>query len=162
MLGKNVIYSIVTTTCINRNQTLVHQDTYCKHPRYVLNQSSSLEKVAAKQLNLQIKRSNTFNHYQSTGRNFQPETTFLQIHNNIRTSMDACKVITLTLLDLSSAFDTLDHTILLRTLDGWFGVIRMALNWFNSYLSGRCHRSNLGDCLFSKADLSLGVTPGSV
>ena len=76
--------------------------------------------------------------------------------------MDASKVTALTLLDLFAAFDTIDHTILLRRLDDWFGVTGEALNRFESYLTGRCQRIKLGDCLSSKVDLKFGVPQGSV
>ena len=68
----------------------------------------------------------------------------------------------LTLLDLSAAFDTIDHAILLSRLDDWFRVTGKALNWFKSYLTDRCQRIKIGDCLSSKADLKFGVTQGSV
>ena len=58
------------------------------------------------------------------------------------------------MLDLSA--ETIDHTILLRRLDDWFGVTGKA------YLTGRCQRIRLGDCLSSKADLKFGVPQGSV
>ena len=76
--------------------------------------------------------------------------------------MDAGKVTALALLDLSPAFDTIGHTILPRRLDDWFGVTGKALHWFKSYLTGRCQRIKLGDCLSSKADLKFGVPQGSV
>ena len=52
----------------------------------------------------------------------------LKIHKDILASMDAGKVTALTLLDLSTAFDNIDHTILLIRLDYWFGVTGKALD----------------------------------
>ena len=108
-----------------------------------------------------------FKHIQSVsvcyiGKCHSTETALLKIRNDILASLDAGKVTALTLLDLSAAFDTIDHTILLRRLDDWFGVTGKALNWFKSYLTGRCQRIKLGDCLSSKADLTFGVPQGSV
>ena len=68
----------------------------------------------------------------------------------------------LTLLDLSAAFNTIDHTILLRRLGYWSGVSGKALGWIKSYLTGRSQRIKLGNCLSSKSDLSFGVPQGSV
>ena len=76
--------------------------------------------------------------------------------------MDAGKVTALTLLDLSAAFDTIDHTILPSRLHDWFGDTGKALNWFKSYLTGRCQRIKIGDCSSSKANLKFGVPQGSV
>ena len=53
-------------------------------------------------------------------------------------------------LDLSAAFDTIEYSISWRRLDDWCGVIRKSLDPFKSYLTGSCHRINLGDCLLSK------------
>ena len=76
--------------------------------------------------------------------------------------MKAGKVTALTLLDLSAAFDTIDHIILLRRLIDWFGVTGKALNWFKSYLTGRCQRISLSGCFSSKANLKCGVPQASV
>ena len=76
--------------------------------------------------------------------------------------MDDGRVTALTLLDLFAAFDTIDHTILLRRLGNWFGVSGKALDWFKSYLTGRSQRIKLGNCLSSKSDLSFGIPQGSV
>ena len=115
------------------------------------------------QLNSHINSSNTSNQYESAYWKFHStETAVLKIHNDILASMDAGKVTALTLLDLSTTFDTIDHTILLRRLDDWFGVTGKSLNWFKSYLTGRCQRISLGECLSSKADLKFGVPQGSV
>ena len=115
------------------------------------------------QLNSHINSSYTSNNYQSAYRKFHStDTALLKIHNNILTSLYAGKVTDFTLLDLSAAFDTIDHTILLRRLDDWFGVTGRALDWFKSYLSGRCQRIKLGDCLSSQDDLTFEVPRGSV
>ena len=43
------------------------------------------------------------------------QTALPEIHNNVLTAMDSGKVTALTLLDLSAAFDTIDHSILLQS-----------------------------------------------
>ena len=86
--------------------------------------SKVLEKVVMNQLNSHIYSSSTYNQCQSAYRKFHPtETALLRIHNNILASMDAGgKVTALTLLNIHTAFDTIDHTSLLRRLDS--GLLR--------------------------------------
>ena len=86
-------------------------------------------RVVVNQLNSHINSSNTSNQYQSAYKKFHStEDDLLKIHNEILTSMDASKATALTLLDLSAAFDTIDHTIRLRRLDDWFEVTGKALD----------------------------------
>ena len=125
--------------------------------------SKILEKVVTSRLNSHINSSHTSNDYQSAYRKFHStETALLKIHNDILSSMDDGRVTASALLDLSAAFDTIDHIILLRRLGDWFGVSGKALDWFKSYLTGRSQRIKLGNCLPSKSDLSFGVRQGSV
>ena len=85
--------------------------------------SKGLEKVVVNQLNTHINSSNASNQYQSAYRKFHSnETALLKIHSDFLSSMDTSKVSALTLLDLSAASDTIDHTILLIRLDDWLGV----------------------------------------
>ena len=122
--------------------------------------SKILEKVVASRLNLHINSSHTSNDYQSAYRKFHStETTLLKIHNDLLSLMDDGKVTALTVLDLSAAYDTIDHTILLRRHGDWFGVSGKALDRFKSYLTGRSQRIKLGNCLSSRSDLSFGVPP---
>ena len=123
--------------------------------------SKILEKVVASRLYSHLNSSHTSNDYQSAYRKFHStETALLKIHNDILSSMDDGRVTALTLLDLSAAFDTIDHTILLSRLGDWFGVSGKALDWFKSYLTGGSQRIKLGNCLSSRSGLSFGVPRG--
>ena len=68
----------------------------------------------------------------------------------------------LVLLDLSAAFDTIDHSTLLGCLQSWFGVCGSALNWFTSYLADRVQSVKIGSVLSNTCKLLYGVPQGSV
>ena len=68
----------------------------------------------------------------------------------------------LTLLDLSAAFDTIDHTILLQCLHHHFGIADCALDWFQSYLSNRHQTISVNGVQSDPVKLWFGVPQGSV
>ena len=72
------------------------------------------------------------------------------------------KVTALTLLDLSAAFDTIDHTILLDRLRDLFGIEGVALKWIVSYLTGRWQTINIQGKPFAPMSLIYGVPQGSL
>ncbi len=72
------------------------------------------------------------------------ETALIKIINDIRCNSDSGKISVLVLLDLSAAFDTVDHNILLERLGNWVGLSGMALKWFRSYLEGRGYYVSIG------------------
>ena len=65
------------------------------------------------------------------------------------------------LLDLSVAFDTVDHAILLKRLTTDFGIGGKPLEWFSSYLSGRSQRVLFEGATSDSFDLRFGVPQGS-
>ena len=96
------------------------------------------EKVVACRLYSHLSRTKTLSPFQSAYRkSHSTEIALLKIHNDIISAMDEGKVTALTLLDLSSAFDTTDHSILLGRLEDWVGVTGRADDWLRSYLTGR-------------------------
>ena len=60
-------------------------------------------------------------------KHYSTESALLNIHNDILLNMAKGSVTTLTLLDLSAAFDTIDHTILLDILNVYYGISELAL-----------------------------------
>ena len=68
----------------------------------------------------------------------------------------------LILLDLSAAFDTIDHIILLTRLQNTFGLGGTVLNWFKSYLSNRVQCVKINKTFSCDKPLLFGVPQGSV
>ena len=65
-------------------------------------------------------------------------------------------------MDLSTAFDTIDHGILLHGLPLYFGIKGKALEWFSSYLTNRTQSVRIHCHTSEPAPTSFGVTQGSV
>ena len=89
------------------------------------------------------------------------ETALLKGKKDILMNMDRQCVTLLVLLDLSAAFDTVDHAILIDRLSTEFGVTGPVLNWFTSYLSNRSQRVSIDGVLSEKVNLNCGVPQGS-
>ena len=90
------------------------------------------------------------------------ETALLRIANDILTASDANQVSILTLLDLSAAFDTIDHSILLSRQEQHFGVSDLALNWFKSYLLNRFQFVSVSGSDSKLSKLDCGLPQGSM
>ena len=64
--------------------------------------------------------------------------------------------------DLSSAFDTIDHSIMLRRFEHSFGITGQALKWLQSYIQNRTQSVAIGTARSSPSKLAYGVPQGSV
>ena len=90
------------------------------------------------------------------------ETALVKVQNDILKAIDNNRSVILLLLDLSAAFDTVDHSILLSRLQNRFGIRNTALKWFHSYLDSREQFVSVNGIESSKKHLPYGVPQGSV
>ena len=103
------------------------------------------------------------NFHQSAYRKFHnTETALVKITNDLLLSADERKVSILALLDLSVAFDTIDHSLLINRLEHDFGLKDNVLNWFKSYLEDITQSVKINDIMLSSVPLPFGVPQGSV
>ena len=106
---------------------------------------------------------NTFEVFQSGFRALHStETALLKVTNDLLLAADSGNCSMLVLLDLSSAFDTVDHAILIKRLETWVGIENTALNLFRSYLADRSFSVMIGEASSSPVPLSCGVPQGSI
>ncbi|XDV50756.1 hypothetical protein PO909_019771 [Leuciscus waleckii] len=89
------------------------------------------------------------------------ETALLSVTEALRIAKAASKSSVLILLDLSAAFDTVNHQILLSTLSS-LGITGTSLHWFESYLTGRSFKVAWRGEVSRAHQLTTGVPQGSV
>lgn len=125
--------------------------------------SKILEKIVYSQLMDFINEHNIIEIFQSGFKTLHStESALLRVFNDIFLATDSGHCVVLVLLDLTAAFDTVDHEILITRLEQWVGISGTALEWFRSYLSQRTFCVGLADSVSSTAPLSHGVPQGSV
>ena len=90
------------------------------------------------------------------------ETALLSIKNEVHLSLAHGEPMALVLLDLSDAFDTIDHNILLGCLNSWFGLGGTVLKWFASYLNDQCQTIKRGSTLSELSKLICVIPQGAV
>ena len=93
--------------------------------------------------------------------NYSRETALVKIVNDILWAMENKKVTTLMAIDLSTAFDTVDHSILIVVLRERFGINDTTLSWFKSYLHPRYCKVNVGTNYSKDRELVCCVPQGS-
>ena len=125
--------------------------------------SKTLERLVGTRLSAHMDSQSLLSPTQSAYRaNFSTETALVRIHNDIITAIDQGDIVGLVLLDLSAAFDTVDHSVLLSVLDQRFGIHDDALTWMDSYITGRSQIVKINSSQSRTHHLNCGVPQGSV
>ena len=124
--------------------------------------AKTTERFVAQQVQHFMEENGIYWIYQSAYRaHHSAETALVWIHNDIAHSIDNRQSVLLVLLDLSAAFDTIDHTILLRQLSG-YGLSGDVLAWLTSYLCDRTYVVRIKSGVSEADIITTGVPQGTV
>ena len=122
-----------------------------------------LEKLVLSKVSSYLNSRNRYNTCQSAYRpGHSTEAVLLKVVNDLFLSHDKGNISVLALLDFSSAFDTIDHSILVHRLHTDFGFTNTVLQWFSSYLTDRIHYVSLSNHCSAFTPVHSGVPHGSV
>ncbi len=120
-------------------------------------------KVVSAQLSSFCQKNDIYEEFQSGFRHrHSTETALVKITNDLLLASDQGCISLLVLLDLSAAFDTIDHEILTDRLQNYRGIQGQALRWFRSYLSDRYHFVYLNGEASQLSPVKYGVPQASV
>ena len=106
--------------------------------------------------NLHIDKQSGYKKHHST------ETLLVKIANDLLVVADKKSATVMLLLDLSAAFDTVDHRKLLDILFAEIGIRDTALEWFKSFLTKRRQKVRIGEAFSEEVIVEFGVPQGSV
>ena len=99
-----------------------------------------LEKVAVRRLLDHLTLNGLHEEYQSAYKILHStETALLRVQHDIASELDKNRAMLFVMLDLSRAFDKIDHEHLLTLLQDEYGELETALSWFRTYLEDRTH-----------------------
>ena len=122
-----------------------------------------MEKVAVRRLLDHLTLNGLHEEYQSAYKMLHStETALLRVQHDIASELDKNHAMLFVMLDLSSAFDAIDHEHLLTLLHDEYGVRETALSWFRTYLEGRTHCVQIDSKTSATIPLQRGVPQGSV
>ena len=125
--------------------------------------SKATEKIVALRITDHLGDNNLLETFQSAyKKGHRTETALTRINDDLLKAIDDNACVILVLLDLSAAFDTVDHQILLTRLKCRYDVKGNALAWMCSYLSNRFQYVRVANDCSSKHKLACGVPQGSV
>ena len=101
-------------------------------------------------------------HFNQLTNHHSTETALLRVKNDIAMSIDNKNAVFLVMLDLSAAFDTVDHTIFVNRLCHTFHIKGCAQKWFASYLQNRKNRVCISGEFSKEYILNFGLPQGSI
>ena len=141
-------------------------DTELKNYRPISNLSflsKIVEKAAQLQLQEHFDQQSLLPKHQSAYRqHHSTEKKLLNICDNMLKNMENGKCTSIVSLDLSAAFDTVNHTILLEVFNSYFGIAEHALSWISSYLSSRRFQVEVGHLTSKIVEIYFLVPQGSI
>ena len=101
--------------------------------------------------------------YQSAYKQFySTETALLRVDNDFMCALDGKYAVVLMMIDMSAAFDTVNHDIMLQRLHDYLGITGNAFEWFRSYLKFRKQTVHILGASSSERELKHGVPQGSI
>jgi len=158
------IYKTAIVRPLLKKHNLPQNDLSSYRPISNLNfLSKILERIILTRINSHLQTFPSLCRFQSAYRKFHStETALLRIHNDLLLASNQQRVSALILLDLSAAFDTIDHQILLTRLSSFFGFSGTALSLIQSYLSNRSQQVIIENHLSAPLPITTGVPQGSV
>ena len=122
-----------------------------------------IEKAACSRLAEHMEANSLADPFQSAYRpQHSTESALIKVKNDVMFSLNSNKVVFVVLLDLSAAFDTIDHNILISRLSKRIGVKGAALNWFQSYIKGWSTQVDIAGELSDPILTQFGLPQGSV
>ena len=117
--------------------------------------SKVLEKIVFTQISAYLHSFTILDKFQSGFRTLHStESALLKVNNDILRTVDDGSCAILVLLDLSAAFDTINHCTLLTRLEEEVGLKGSVLEWFRSYLQDRTFSVQIGSCSSSSAPIT--------
>ena len=125
--------------------------------------SKIVEKVTLDQFTQHCNRNSLLPNYQSAYRqHHRCETSLVKLVNDILWAMEKQLVTVVVILDLSAAFDTVDHDLLLEVLESRFGIVGTARKWYTSYLMPRSFKVSIRSSTSQPRQLDYSVPQGSI
>ena len=125
--------------------------------------SKVIERIVVSQIDCYLMDNNLYPSKQSAYRcQNSTETVFLRLVNDIAVALDNNLDVALIFLDLSSAFETVDHEVLLKSLRLKFGFCGVVLQWIKCYLANRTQTTVVSKVQSESHNLHWGVPQGSV